>query len=59
VARAAIALVEAHRGRFVCGVAESGGREGQEDDVARVAAVAGTVVGAAGWWGGGAVGGVC
>lgn len=57
VAGGAVAFVEADGGGFVCGIAEGGRWEGQEYDVTHKAAVAGAVVGAAGRWGGGRVGG--
>lgn len=57
VAGGAVALVEADRGGLVDSIAESGWREGQEYDIARAAAVAGAMVGAAGWWCGWGVGG--
>ena len=41
----------------MAGVAEGGGWEGQEDDVAHAAAMEGAVAGAVGGWGGGGVGG--
>lgn len=57
VAGGAIAFVEAYGRRVTCGVTESGGGHGYEYDIAYVPAMAGAVIGAAGWWGRGVVGG--
>lgn len=57
VAGGAIAFVEAHGGRIMCGVTESGGGHGYKYDITHIPAMAGAVVGTAGWWGSGSVGG--